>query len=162
MRNLKLYLETSVWNFYFADDAPEKRDVTRQFFKNLPSTGVDTFISDFVFQEIARAEEMTRRRLEEFILGFHPRELEYTDEVQHLADEYLRQGVVPAKSVFDALHIACASVYEIDFVVSWNLKHIANIYRQEKAQAINLLNGYTKPIQLITPFEVSYDGYTED
>lgn len=35
MRRLKLYLETSVWNFYFADDAPEKRDITRQFFEQI-------------------------------------------------------------------------------------------------------------------------------
>ena len=32
MRKLKLYLDTSVWNFFFADDAPEKRDVTKDFF----------------------------------------------------------------------------------------------------------------------------------
>jgi len=32
MKKLKLYLDTSVWNFYYADDAPEKMELTRQFF----------------------------------------------------------------------------------------------------------------------------------
>jgi hypothetical protein len=51
---------------------------------------------------------------------------------------------------------------ELDFVVSWNLKHIANVRRQEKVQGINLLNGYTKLIQLITPMEVSNHEQLED
>lgn len=35
MRRSRLYLETSVWNFYFAEDAPEKRDITKEFFENI-------------------------------------------------------------------------------------------------------------------------------
>ena len=35
MRKLRLYLETSIWNFYFADDAPEKRDITKEFLENI-------------------------------------------------------------------------------------------------------------------------------
>jgi len=35
MRKLKLYLDTSVWNFFFADDAPEKRDITKEFFDSV-------------------------------------------------------------------------------------------------------------------------------
>lgn len=67
----------------------------------------------------------------------------------------MASNVLPQKSVFDAYHIAFASVNELDFIVSWNLKHIANVQRQEKVQAINILNGYTKSIQMITPMEVS-------
>jgi len=47
--------------------------------------------------------------------------------------------------------------YELDVIISWNLRHIANLRRQEKVQAINRLNGYTKPLQMITPMEVSVD-----
>ena len=35
MRKLKLYLDTSVWNFFFADDAPEKRGITKRFFDSI-------------------------------------------------------------------------------------------------------------------------------
>ena len=79
-----------------------------------------------------------------------------------MAEEYLRNGGFPSKALYDALHVACASVYEVDFVVSWNLRHIANVRRQEKVQAINPLNGYTNLTQLITPMEVSEYERGED
>jgi len=116
-------------------------------------------------QELRRA--VTTRRVESDattpgaseLLGLvaqcNPKVLSLNQEVEELSALYLRDGALPQKSQFDALHIAYASVFELDFLVSWNLRHIANIRRQEKVQGINLLNGYTKPIQLITPMEVS-------
>jgi hypothetical protein len=55
----------------------------------------------------------------------------------------------------DALHVAYATFYELDFVISWNMKHIANVGRQEKVRVVNRDNGYTKDLMLISPFEVS-------
>ena len=57
MRKLKLYLETSVWNFYFADDAPEKRDITKEFFNNVRKGQYEIFISEVVLAEISKANE---------------------------------------------------------------------------------------------------------
>lgn len=61
MRKPKLYLESSVWNYYYADDAPEKRDITREFFKNVKEGLYDIYISPTVIEEIGRAEENKRR-----------------------------------------------------------------------------------------------------
>jgi len=55
MRNLKPYMETSTWNFYFADDAPEKKAVTRQFFDSLPDNRFDLYVSGAVIDEINKA-----------------------------------------------------------------------------------------------------------
>jgi len=55
MKNLKLYLETSSWNFYYADDAPEKKAVTREFFDSLPNNQFDLYISEIVLEEIDKA-----------------------------------------------------------------------------------------------------------
>jgi len=49
MRKLKLYLETSVWNFYFADDAPEKKEITLDFFNEIKKGKFDIYISKIVF-----------------------------------------------------------------------------------------------------------------
>lgn len=54
MRKLKLYLDTSVWNFFFADDAPEKRAVTKDFFDLVKQGQYEVFISEVVFKEIRR------------------------------------------------------------------------------------------------------------
>jgi len=162
MRDLKLYLETSVWNFYFADDAPMKKEVTCRFFDNLPSLPYSIYISDAVLQEIEGAQEQKRTVLSNLISRHQPTVLSASPEVEELAEDYLARGGLPPKALFDAYHIAYAATHELDFVVSWNLRHIANIRRQERVQAINLLNGYTKPLQLITPMEVSEDDRDED
>jgi len=52
---LKLYLETSVWNFLFADDAPEKRDITKAFFLEVEAGRYDIFVSEVVMAEIEDA-----------------------------------------------------------------------------------------------------------
>ncbi len=56
MRKPQLYLETSVWNFYFADDAPEKREITRRFFEKIKQDEYEVFISDAVIGEIDKGK----------------------------------------------------------------------------------------------------------
>ena len=51
-KKLSLYLETSVWNFVFADDAPEKRDATKILFKEIREGKFEIYISDLVAAEI--------------------------------------------------------------------------------------------------------------
>lgn len=155
MRNLKIYLETSAWNFYFADDAPEKRDVTKKFFDTVHSAPFSIYASEVVLDEFSKAGADKQKQLLGLIQRHNPIVLEVGEDVTNLAKAYLDLGALPRGAYDDALHVACASAYELDLVISWNLRHIANIHRQEKVQGINLMNGYTKPIQLITPMEVS-------
>ena len=54
----------------------------------------------------------------------------------------------------DALHIAYTTFYELDILLSWNYKHLANIFKKKKIQILNLEEGYNKPLDLITPMEV--------
>jgi len=80
--------------------------------------------------------------------------LEVTDEIEKLADIYIAEGVIPEKKRDDALHIAVATVYEMDALISWNYRHLANLTKKEKIHAVNILNGYLKDIEMITPMEV--------
>ena len=158
MRSLKLYLETSVWNFVFADDAPEKKAITCRFFGNLEATPYRLYVSETVLLEFSGASPEKYQMLLELVKRHDPQVLVLDSEVRELADKYVQHEALPSKALIDALHIAYASVHELDFLVSWNLRHIANVTRQERVQGVNLLNGYTKPIQLITPMEVSEYG----
>ena len=65
MRKLKLYLDTSVWNFYYADDAPDEKERTRLFFDGLSRSDTIIYIADPVFQEIEQAYENKRQMLYE-------------------------------------------------------------------------------------------------
>ena len=63
MRKLKLYLETSVWNFCFAEDAPEKQAATLQFLERVKQEAYDILVSDVVFREFDQAAEEKRELL---------------------------------------------------------------------------------------------------
>lgn len=155
VKRLKLYVETSVWNFYFADDAPEKKDITRQFFLQVQKGTYEIYISGVVLREIAQATEEKQTMLFHLITEFSPRILEVTEEIVRIAEAYIRDGVLPERAIDDSRHIAIATFYELDAVISWNLKHIANLKKMERINTINVRKGYIKTLVLTSPLEVS-------
>jgi hypothetical protein len=68
--------------------------------------------------------------------------LKDTDEAVDLASRYIEEKVVGQTSYADCLHIALATVYQADLLVSWNYKHIVNIERIRGYNSINIKNGY--------------------
>ena len=159
MRKLKLYIETSTWNFVFAQDSPEKMALTKQFF-DLAGKGVyEILISDVVLAEIQRAPREIRDQLTGLINKFAPVELQITQEAERLAQVYIERKIIPEKKIEDALHVAVATVEEVDAVVTWNYQHLANIRKAELFYSANLEMGYHKRIEIITPLEVI--GYDE-
>ena len=64
---------------------------------------------------------------------------------------------LPKRPIDDSIHVAVASIYEMDALISWNLSHLANLRRMEKFNEINLKEGYHKHLEIITPMEVSSD-----
>jgi hypothetical protein len=157
LRKLKLYLETSVWNFYYADDAPEKREVTIDFFELVEREMYEIYIAQVVLDEIEEAEEPVRRKLMALINKFQPVELDSTQEAEGLARKYLENKVIPEKKEEDALHVGIATVHEMDVLVTWNYRHLANVRKAELLQSINLSEGYTKPLVITTPMGVMTD-----
>lgn len=79
--------------------------------------------------------------------------IDLSEEIYSLRDAYLKADVVGPASEADAEHIAAATVAGVDFVVSWNFKHIVHYDKIRGFQAINLLQGY-EPIQIFSPKEV--------
>ncbi len=157
MKKLKLYIETSGWNFYYADDSPEKRDITIEFFDLVGKNLYDIYISDVVIREILRASEFEQKQLFALIEKYSPQEFSLTKEAEELAQSYIDRGVVPSSSWEDALHVAIATIEEMDVILSWNFKHLANIRREEKFHSVNLTEGYMKPLQIVTPMRVMND-----
>jgi predicted nucleic acid-binding protein len=154
----KIYLDTSVISFLYADDAPEKQEITIDFFDNFIKTGIyQATISEFVLQEIENTEnELLREKLKAAVLDY-PIEIITKineDELQRMAYSYISEGVIPAKKLLDALHVAVCTVMSINFLVSWNYKHLANINRERRIVAVNLENNYINPLRIITPIEL--------
>jgi hypothetical protein len=79
--------------------------------------------------------------------------LEVSEAVQNLAALFLTTSNLPAKAADDALHIAVATVYGLDYLLTWNCKHIANAQIQKKLSQISMGAGYELPT-ICTPYEL--------
>jgi len=88
MKKLKIYLDTSVINFLFADDAPDFKKITEEFFENYVVTErYDIYISEIVIQEIERTKDDKKRNLLLGAVNEHcHRIFELTDEADKLAN----------------------------------------------------------------------------
>ncbi len=82
--------------------------------------------------------------------------LDLNQSVLALGEQFLGRSSLPAKADVDAIHIAAATVYGMDYLLTWNCKHIANAQIQRKLAEISLDFGYELPI-LCTPYELLGD-----
>ena len=76
-----------------------------------------------------------------------------TSDVENLAKQLIADKALPAKSVTDALHIAVAAVRGINYLLSWNCKHIANAEMQSVIERVCLSEGFKCP-KICTPEEL--------
>lgn len=154
MKPLSLYIETTVPNFLFADDAPEKKAVTEEFFKWLKISPDVLYLSELVLAELSRAPLPLRAKLLDAAARVDAIVLPITVEAEGLAGRYVADGAIPARYRDDAVHVAIAVLNKLDVVVTWNMKHLANVRRIEAINRINLIMGLG-PIRIHTPEEVT-------
>jgi len=145
MHALSLYLDTSVIGGYY--DAAFLAD-TRALWK-LKEAGRFRFVSSqLVIDEIVGAPERVRELMQ---TSFAVEDvLDINEEMEDLAAAYMAQKVVPAGYADDAQHVAVCSVARLDYLVSWNFKHLANVRRESGFNAVNVLQGYP-PVRIVAP-----------
>lgn len=153
MKKIKYYLDTTVFNFVFAESDTEKKEITLKFFKDLPLIADGVYISDEVVREISRASEPRKSQLERLIRDTNPFLLEIDLETEELAERYISEGIIPEKYRSDAIHIAAAVINGIDVIVSWNFEHIVKLKTRVMVDGVNKLLGYHE-IQICSPEEV--------
>lgn len=97
--------------------------------------------SDIVELELQAAPKKVQKVLGE-LLDDSKIFVELNENAEHLARQYIAEDVVGKTSLNDCRHIAIATVYNADFLISWNFKHIVNVFRIRGYNAVNLRNGY--------------------
>lgn len=146
MKRLRIYLDTSVVNFLFADDAPDFRKVTEEFFA-VYAARYDLFVSDVVIAEILRDPDPTHREKLLDVLATHPVTMlpgERLDEVRLIAGRYLDAGIVPERKAEDALHGAYATVFEnglpavVEFQASGQCAPRSTLPRRQRNAGLSL------------------------
>jgi predicted nucleic acid-binding protein len=109
------------------------------------------YISSVVLDEAGRGDaEIAGKRLE--ILQDIP-VLALTEAIQDLGMQFLAKSNLPVKASDDAIHIATATVHGLDYLLTWNCKHIANAQIQKKLAEICLEFGYKLPT-ICTSYEL--------
>lgn len=145
----RTYVDTSVFGGCFDVEFSEWSNKLFEEFKTGNKIAV---ISDLTLDELENAREQVRKQVN--VIPEKYRDYITSDEEsEHLAEQYIKEGAINRSSEEDALHIAIATVNKVDVLVSWNFKHIVNLDRIRKYNAVNLKYGYSI-IEIRSPREI--------
>jgi len=149
-RNPKAYLDTSVLSALFDDKNPERKNLTRIFFNQTENFQI--FISDLTLAEIERTVNVQlKRKLQKLVDKFDV--VKTNDDVERVAEEYIKQGAVPEGYPEDAYHIALTVIYEMDYLLSWNFRHIVRKRTIDVIRMVNTLHGL-RQVEIMAPPEI--------
>jgi predicted nucleic acid-binding protein len=150
----KLYLETTIASYLSALPSRDlvtaaRQQVTREWWEARRKE-FELYVSQIVVEEATAGNtEAAQRRLE--LLEDVP-VLDVTEPVYALAENLVKQVPLPENAGVDALHIAVAVVNGVDYLLTWNCKHIANAVLRSRIEAVCRANGYEPPT-ICTPEE---------
>lgn len=153
MKRLRIYVDTSVIGGCFD---PEFQVWSESLMEDFRQGRYIAVVSDVTAAEVAPAPDFVKS-LHQELLGL-PTELIRTDEeAVSLVQGYVERSVLGQRFINDMLHIALATIAEVDVLVSWNFKHIVRLDKIRSFNAVNIEQGY-KPLTIYSPREVISDA----
>ena len=149
---MRVYADTSVIGGCEDD---EFRESSRRLIERCAQGELTLVVSAVTAGELRRAPPPVRRVLPS-IGPEHLERVEVTREVEMLANGYIERGALGEGMRADALHIAAATVAEVDVLASWNFRHMVNLRRIRQYNDVNRLLGYP-PVDIRSPKELEDD-----
>jgi predicted nucleic acid-binding protein len=144
-----VYIETTIPSYYCDDRPSLAADIarTREWWDQ-ERGAYECFISPVVLDELSAGSYPSRAACLSLVadlpmLGVGP-------EVVEIAEVYQARGLMPKSPVRDALHVALASHYRVDYLLTWNCRHIANVNKARHLEIVNQRMGLSTP-RLVTP-----------
>jgi hypothetical protein len=154
-----VYIETSIIG-YLTARAPSnvifqaRQELTRLWWEDR-RTSYEVLLSQFVIDEASAGDESAAQERLEIMDGIPMLDASHPD-VDPLADMLIGKHLLPQKAKTDAQHIAVATVFGVDYLLTWNCKHIANADRLPGVYSTLRSEGYEPPL-VVTPEEFSND-----
>ena len=156
MEKMKLFLDTSVISAYFDLEKGVRQLITQKWFEN-DAKDYSLYISEVVMEEIGNnTDHILEEKMLYIVNKYSMTVLKINDEINSLAQKY-RNDVIP-REVNDSLHIAVASVYELNAIISWNFRHIVNLKTINIIHQINIENNL-KIIEILSPENIGGAKY---
>ena len=152
MRPPKIYLETTMFNYFFDTDR-DAHPATVKLFEEIAAEKYEAYTARPVIEEIGRTKTDKREKMLTLIADREIPILETGVDAERLADIYVADGVIPKNYRTDGLHIAIAAVNDLDMIISMNFEHIVKRKTIKMTAAINSINGY-RAVEIYSPMEV--------
>jgi hypothetical protein len=146
---VKIYLDTSVISML---DDSLRGIITQNFFELIKKNNYKLIISEIVDNEIKNTESTKRETILSFLKTMEVTRIQSNAESYNLAWNYIKDGVLTDNHIDDMLHVAYATVFGCDVIVSWNRKHIAKPIKIQKINFCNFRYNY-RSITICTPQE---------
>jgi len=153
-----LYIDTTIPSYLLAEPSRDLLVVTRQQITrswwNRDHARFAVLVSDVVLDEAERGNRQAAKKRRAFLDPFPV--LPVTPEVRRLTALYVRKHIVPSQNAADAAHLAFACAHQIEFLCTWNFKHLANAFGLRRLRALNDKHGLFTPY-VCTPEELLGD-----
>jgi predicted nucleic acid-binding protein len=148
----KIYLETTMFNYYFDKDR-ELHPAVVAAFEAIGVGDYEGYTSNYALDELMLAPEPKKGDMLGLIAKYGITTIDGSDEAERMADIYIEHDAIPKNKRLDALHIASASINGREYIMSLNFKHINKVKTKRIVDFINVNEGY-KSIVICAPMEV--------
>jgi len=144
-------LDTSVISALYDDRVKERQEETKRFFKET-ILRYDIYVSNLTVSELDQTiDPVKKKEFKDFVKKFNL--LKQNKEAESLAKDYIDKKVLSKSSYEDALHIAIASINNINYLVSWNFTDIVKVKTKRMVNFVNSMDG-VKTLEIISPPEL--------
>jgi hypothetical protein len=155
----RVYVETTIVSYLASRPSRDvivagRQQVTHRWWE-VRRPEFDVVASQVVLDEISAGDPEAAMRRLEVVAGLPL--LDVTPEAAELAARLIERVPLPSQASVDATHVAVAACHRVDFVMTWNVAHIANAVLRRRMEAVCRTAGYDAPI-LCTPDELMEDA----
>jgi predicted nucleic acid-binding protein len=153
-----IYIETTIPSYYYNSRSEAELVVLSQWTRDWwdhQRQEYELVSSSAVVEELRGGKHPGKQ--EKLALIHQVKLLPYTDEISRIVDVYIARKIMPNDPRGDALHLAYASFYKCDMLLSWNCQHLVNHHKARHIKQVNSLLGLHVP-ELLTPFELLNKG----
>ena len=149
MKKPRLYFDTSVFGGISDIEFQKETEILFEMVKNGEIICVYSDLCEYELENAPEKVKLNFLNLDKNHIEF----VEITENINELAEEYIKEKVVGESSIEDCRHIACATINKVDYLISWNYKHIVNVFRIKGYNSINIKNGHIQ-LDIRSPKEI--------
>lgn len=147
-----VYLDSTIPSYLFDKRESIKTyiDLTKNWWEE-ERENYHIVVSGETVAETSRGDHPCREEIVQFVSQIEV--LPYDEQLEQIVRVYIENHLMPQSSTGDGLHLAYASLYKVDFLLTWNCNHLANANKKQHIRVINTRLGLFIP-EITTPLEL--------